>query len=71
MDTAEKPKKIQKYTITIETFENRTRMHRFNDGFNPIELLGICEFISCEVREQMKGVIQPDVVKRESVQHSD
>ena len=68
METLEKPKRIQKYTVTIETFEDKFTMNRINDGFNPMELLGIAELISKEVREQMKGEIRPDVIKREVVQ---
>lgn len=56
------------YTITIEQYEDgTTNMQRKNDGFNPLELIGIADFISIEVREQMMGRIKPDTIKREVV----
>jgi len=42
-------------------------MSRKNDGFNPLELIGLADFISWEVREQMLGRIVPDTIKREVV----
>ena len=56
------------WTIKETTFEDGTRqMQRTNDGFNPLELIGITDFISWEVREQILGRIVPDTVKREVV----
>jgi hypothetical protein len=60
--------KIKTYTITVTEYEDRRSiMNRRNDGFNPFELLGFTELISGEIREQIKGVIKPDIIKRESV----
>lgn len=59
---------VKKWTITETTFEDGTRkMHRLNDGFNPLELIGITDFISWEIREQILGRIVPDTVKREVI----
>ena len=59
---------VKKWTITETTFEDGTRkMQRTNDGFNPLELIGITDFISWEVREQILGRIVPDTVKCEVV----
>ncbi len=59
---------VKKWTITETTFEDGTRrMERTNDGFNPLELIGIADFVSWEVREQILGRIVPDTVKREVV----
>jgi hypothetical protein len=59
---------VKKWTITVTTFDDGTRqMQRTNDGFNPLELIEITDFISWEVREQMLGRIVPDTVKREVV----
>lgn len=59
---------VKTWTIKETTFEDGTRqMQRTNDGFNPLELIGITDFISWEVREQILGRIVPDTVKREVV----
>jgi len=59
---------VKKWTITETTFEDGTRqMQRTNDGFNPLELIGLADFIALEVREQILGRIVPDTVKREVV----
>ena len=56
------------YTITItEDNEGKQNMTRKNDGFNPIELIGISDFIAWEVREQIMGKIIPDTIKRQVV----
>jgi len=59
---------VKKWTITETTFEDGTRqIEGTNDGFNSLELIGITDFISWEVREQILGRIVPDTVKREVV----
>ena len=46
-------------------YEDGTKqMQRTNDGFNPLELLGICNLASIEIREQICGNIKPEVIKR-------
>lgn len=56
------------YTVKIENFDDGTNaMHRINDGFNPLELLGLTDFISMEIREQISGRIKPDVIKRDVI----
>jgi hypothetical protein len=42
-------------------------MNRRNDGFNPLELIGVADFIALEVREQIMGRLKPDTIKREVV----
>ena len=60
--------KKKTYTITLEKDKNgKSRMHRTNDGFSPIELLGICELIQLEILQQMNKAIEPDIIKREVV----
>jgi len=60
--------KVKTWTIVETTFEDGSRnMSRKNDGFNPLELIGLADFISWEVREQMLGRIVPDTIKREVV----
>ena len=56
---------LKKYTV--ETWiddEGLSHMKRTNEGFYPIELLGICQLIAIEVREQMLGNIKPDAIER-------
>lgn len=70
--TAEKQEKeikqVQTWTITVTTYEDGgTSMERINDGFNALELIGIADFISWEVREQIIGRIVPDTIKRKVI----
>jgi hypothetical protein len=60
--------KIKTYTVTLEYRDEKFSMIRRNDGFDPLELLGLAELISKEVREQMQEVIKPDVITREVVE---
>lgn len=56
------------FTVTVHKFEDGTQeMERKNDGFEPLELIGIADFITWEVREQIMGRIKPDIIKREVV----
>ena len=56
------------FTITItEDNAGKQNMTRKNDGFNPLELIGISDFIAWEVREQIMGKIIPDTIKRQVV----
>jgi hypothetical protein len=34
-------------------------MRRTNDGFNPMELLGMMKFVSMEIKQQIEGSIKP------------
>lgn len=65
------PKIIRKKIYTVEqiTYEDgKVFMNRRNDGFSPIELLGMFDFISREVVDMINGVpIKLDHVKREVV----
>ena len=68
-ETTEKKVLVTKtYTVTVQHFEDWTQnMHRRNDGFNPLELIGVADFIALEVREQIMGRLKPDTIKREVV----
>lgn len=58
---------VSKKTFSIEVteFDNGTiGMERKNDGFSAIELLGICQLVSIDIRDQMAGLIKPDFIKR-------
>ena len=68
--TTEKNKVLvtKTYTVTVQHFEDGTQsMNRRNDGFNPIELIGLADFIAIEVREQILGRLKLDTIKREVV----
>ena len=59
---------VKTYTITVTHFEDGTQsMERVNDGFNPLELLGISDFIGQEIKEQIQGKIKPDTITRQVV----
>ena len=56
------------YTVTVQHFDDGTQnMNRRNDGFSPLELIGVADFIALEVREQIMGRLKPDTIKREVV----
>ena len=60
---------MKKYIITLKEEDNgTTTLHRTNDGFNPLELLGLMELIQSEAIEQMAGKIKPDVIKRQVIE---
>ena len=54
-----------KYTLEVERKEDGSiSMRSTNEGFNPLELLGMLAFKMNETRKQMIGEIKPDVIKR-------
>ncbi len=56
----------QQYTITVKLHADGTSsMTRTNEGFTPLELMGLADFIALEIREQIMGRILPDVIKRQ------
>ena len=55
------------YTITLEDDGEKATLNRINDGFSPIELLGLLEHIQLDIKAQMAGEFKPDIVKREVV----
>lgn len=62
--------KEKKYTISLKGGKNGI-LSRVNEGFTAIELLGLCNLISLEIMQQMKGDIKPDIIKREVVIEED
>lgn len=62
-------KKKSTYTIEVRINTDGTfHLFRKNDGFNPLELLGLLEMAQLEIIKQMSGEIQPDVIKREVIE---
>lgn len=55
-------KKIFKLIVAY-TEENFT-IESENDGFTPLELLGILEYKKSDIYSQMSGKIKPDIIKR-------
>ena len=61
--------KTKIYTIRVEddmdkgTFSIGSK----NDGFNPLELIGILTYFINRIEDQMNGIIKPTEVKREVV----
>lgn len=60
----------QTYTIHMEHYDDgTTQMFRSNDGFNAIELLGICELTQSDIVDQLRGKVQVDKVVRTVVEN--
>lgn len=62
------PIKTQTYTIIVDIFEDGSKqMKRKNDGFNPLELLGLCNFVSSEIVQQMNQTLSYEVIERQVI----
>ena len=48
--------------------DGSSKMQRTADWFSAIELIGVLELTMMEIREQMKGTITPDVIKRQVIE---
>lgn len=59
---------MKKYEITFEIKDGNFTINRTNDGFTPIELIGLLEFCQMEIQEQIMGKIKPDVITRNVIQ---
>ena len=69
MENENKIVSTKTYTITVTMdSEGKQNMTRRNNGFLPLELIGISDFIQWEVREQILGRIIPDIIKREVIE---
>lgn len=59
---------IKTYTIIVEDRpDGGINIARKNDGFNPLELLGIVEYVQLEILKQMECEIKPTKVVREVI----
>ena len=61
---------IQKQTYKVEVTkysDGTSKMNRTCDGFMAWELLGIFDFCRDEIKDQIKGIIKPDIVKRKVI----
>lgn len=64
--------RIRSYTIKFEKNDaGLLSINKKNDGFNPIELLGLLSWAYEDILEQMKGNVKPDIVKREYVEQDE
>jgi hypothetical protein len=59
---------IKKYTVEVTMVDGKEVLTRRNEGFNMFELLGLASMIKQEIFEQSKGMLSPDVIKREFVE---
>jgi hypothetical protein len=67
-DTTKELDHVKSFTIKLEFYKDGTQMmHRVNDGFNPLELLGLSCMVTQEIIDTIKGHIKPDVIKRDVV----
>jgi len=64
--------RVRSYTIKFEKNDDGLLcINKKNDGFNPIELLGLLSWAYADILEQMKGNVEPDIVKREFVEQDE
>lgn len=60
--------KTKTWTIKVDEMSDGSKnMIRRNDGFDPLELLGLGMLMTKEVSDQIMGRIKPDTIKREVV----
>lgn len=60
--------KKQVWTIELITYsDGSSTFNRTNDGFNTLELLGICNRSVNDINEQAKGVISPTIINRKVI----
>jgi len=60
---------VKKYEFTLNTYDDDTNhMERYNDGFNILEILGIANLISVEMKQLIDGqVVKVDTIERKVV----
>lgn len=61
---------IKTYTVTETSYSNgKTSLGRLNEGFNPLELLGVLSLTHAEIVQLINGnpVYRPDVITREVI----
>jgi hypothetical protein len=67
-----KHERIRSYTIKFEKNDaGLLSINKKNDGFNPIELLGLLSWAYSDILWQMQGNVKPDIVKREFVEQDE
>lgn len=72
MESERKEVGKQTYTVTITHYDNETSiMRRVNDGFNALELIGLGDLITMDVRDQIRGDIKPTIIDRIHIKQSE
>jgi hypothetical protein len=67
-----KHERVRSYTIKFEkNNDGLLSINKKNDGFNPVELLGLLSWAYSDILWQMKGNVEPDIVKREFVEQDE
>jgi len=57
--------KTQKWSFELKFYEDGTStLTRENDGFNPLELLGLASKAQAEILQQISGIIKPTTTNR-------
>ncbi len=63
-------KVVNKKSWTLELIDyndGTSTFNRTNDGFNTLELLGICTKCINEINDQAKGIISPTIINRKVI----
>lgn len=69
MKQKDKIKATKTYNITLNiTEDGKSELIRRCDGFGAYELLGLLDLTRTEIIEQIRGKIQPDIIKREFIE---
>lgn len=48
--------------------ESGMTMESTNDGFNALEIVGMLSFKIEDIRKQLEGLMQPDIIKRNLIE---
>jgi len=57
--------RVLKYNIEYTIYDdNTTELTRVCDGFTALELLGVLDLTSRDIKEQIGGEHRPDIIKR-------
>lgn len=66
MNAENKITKRKTYTITATYYADGTmKLGRLNDGFDALELLGVCHITEVDIKEQVAGNVKADIIERQ------
>lgn len=56
---------IKKWTVEQTIYEDgRSSIYRKNEGFNPMELLGILSYTEGDILDQVRGHLKPNIIEK-------
>lgn len=58
------------YLIEVDEIDGKIHISKTNDGFNPLELIGILQFLEGDIKDQMRGRIHPEKITRHLVKNT-